>query len=261
MNQANVQGLPRCIVNIQVNRDFSFHVRERRGTVEDPLALLAGLRVSRKWRCSLNYAYLHGFASGPKATKALALGEALARKDIRLHVPDLNAPDFAHLTVSRSMAVVEELTRDGGPWNLIGSSMGALTAAFFAALHPERVHRVLLLCPAFHLDKLFHESLGPEGLLQWEATGAHEFLDATGNPAPVNWELFTDLSGYSSLPPVLHPTHVIHGTLDSSVPIAFSRRFADTSDLVTLQEIEDDHRMIGSTGLVCEAALNFFTTA
>jgi len=206
----------------------------------------------------VNFAYLHGFASGPKATKALALAEAFAQRDLRLHVPDLNAPDFAHLTVSRSMSVVEELTRDGGPWNLIGSSMGALTAAFFAAKYPDRVNRVLLLCPAFHLDKLFHESLGPEGILQWEATGAHEFLDGAGEPAPVNWELFEDLAHYATLPPVLHPTHVIHGTLDSSVPIAFSRRFAETSHLVTLQEIEDDHRMIRSAALVCATALEFF---
>ena len=209
----------------------------------------------------MNTAYLHGFASGPRATKALALAEAFARKDLRLHVPDLNSPDFAHLTVSRSMAVVEALTSDGGPWNLIGSSMGALTAAFFAARHPERVNRLLLLCPAFHLDKLFRGSLGAEGILQWEITGFHEFPDGAGVPSPVGWELFADLSEYAILPPVLHPTHVIHGTLDSSVPIAFSRRFAATSPLVTLQEIEDDHRMIRSADLVCDAALKFLTEA
>ncbi len=209
----------------------------------------------------MEYAYLHGFASGPKATKALAMAEAFARRGLRLHVPDLNAPDFTHLSVSRSMAVVEELTGDGGPWCLVGSSMGGLTAAWFAARHPERVRRVLLLCPAFHLDRLFHESLGAEGLLQWEATGFHEFLDATGDPAPVHWELYRDLRQYAGLPPVTHPTLVIHGTLDASVPVAFSRRFADTSALITLREIEDDHRMSRSAALVCEAALDFFTGA
>lgn len=207
----------------------------------------------------MEYAYLHGFASGPRATKALAMTEAFGRRGLRLHVPDLNAPDLAHLTVSRSMAVVEELTRGGGPWCLVGSSMGGLTAAWFAARHPERVHRLLLLCPAFHLDRLFHESLGAEGLFQWEATGWHEFLDALQEPAPVHWDLYQDLGRYAGLPPVSHLTHVIHGTLDASVPIAFSRSFADTSPLVTLQEIEDDHRMSRSAELVSEAAIEFFT--
>ncbi len=207
----------------------------------------------------MEYAYLHGFSSGPKATKALAMTEAFGRRGLRLHVPDLNAPDFAHLTVSRSMAKVEELTCEGGPWCLVGSSMGGLTAAWFAARHPERVHRLLLLCPAFHLDRLFHESLGAEGIIEWEATGWHEFLDALQEPVPVHWELYRDLEQYAGLPPVSHPTHVIHGTLDASVPIAFSRRFADTSLLVTLQEIEDDHRMSRSADLVCEAALDFFS--
>ncbi len=191
----------------------------------------------------MNIAYLHGFASGPQATKAQAISAMLAERNIRLRIPDLNTPSFSAMTVSAMLARMEELTRTGGPWGLIGSSMGGLLAAFFAARFPDRVDRVMLLCPAFDLHLLFTHSLGEEGMARWKTTGHHEFPDASGTAAPVHWGLVEDLADFAGFPPVLHPACVIHGTLDASVPVESSRRFAATNSLIQLVEVEDDHRL------------------
>ena len=43
--------------------------------------------------------YLHGFASGPRSTKAVKLAETFARRGLEVLVPDLNLPDFEHLRI------------------------------------------------------------------------------------------------------------------------------------------------------------------
>lgn len=209
----------------------------------------------------MNVLYLHGFASGPDGTKAFALRKYFQERNVTLVAPDLNAPDFSTLTVSRSIARIENITRTDDTWDLIGSSMGGLTAAFFAAKFPHRVRKVVLLCPAFHLDKLFAMSLGQEGTTRWRDTGYHPFANASGNMVFVHWQLFADLAAYTNFPPVFHPTLVIHGTQDTTVPIAFSQAFVQTSPLVVLEEIEDDHRMASSVEEVCQRIGSFLLTA
>ncbi len=204
----------------------------------------------------MNVLYLHGFASGPNGTKASALRGRLESQGAVFLAPDLNAPDFAGLTVSRSLARVEEMTREG-TWDVVGSSLGGLTAAFFAARFAPRVRRVVLLCPAFHLERLFAASLGDEAIERWKAQGTHPFADASGQVVPVCWRLFEDLASYAGFPPVHHPTLVIHGTRDDTVPVDFSRAFARTSPLVRLEEIDDDHRMEASVAHVCARVASF----
>jgi len=205
----------------------------------------------------VNVLYLHGFASGPDGTKAAALRRHLQTRGIELTAPDLNEPAFSTLTVSRSIARVEEITRAAAPWDLVGSSLGGLTAAFFAARFPQRVRRVVLLCPAFDLEKLFAASLGETEMARWRETGHYPFADASGEMTPVHWQMFADLSAYAGFPPVAHPTLVIHGRQDTTVPLAFSRAFAKTSPLVTLEEIDDDHRMSASVDAVCRRIGDF----
>lgn len=209
----------------------------------------------------MNILYLHGFASGPEGTKAVALRKYFQDRNVTLVAPDLNVPDFSTLTVSRSIARIEDMTRTDGMWDLIGSSMGGLTAAFFAAKFPQRVRKVVLLCPAFHLDKLFAMSLGQEGITHWRDTGYHPFANALGAMVDVHWQLFADLAAYNNFPPVLHPTLVIHGTQDTTVPITFSQTFVQTSPLAVLEEIEDDHRMVSSVEKVCQRIGDFLLTA
>lgn len=207
----------------------------------------------------MNVVYLHGFASGPNGTKASALRAFLEARGARVAVPDLNAPDFSGLTLSRSLEKARNAIGEDGIWDVVGSSMGGLAAAFFAARHPQRVRKVALLCPAFHLDRLFAASLGETAMAEWKKTGVHEFVDADGRLTPVKWELMSDLAAYSGLPPVFHPTLVIHGVHDTTVPPSFSREFAATSGRVQLEEIDDDHRMADSVPLICERIFAFLT--
>ena len=89
-------------------------------------------------------------------------------------------------------------------WTIIGSSFGGLMGAAFTIDHPTQVRKLILLAPALMLDPF--ASRGP-------------------NPVSV-------------------PTTIIHGTLDTVVPLDRVRAIAQKhfTDL-TYHIVEDDHRL------------------
>jgi uncharacterized protein len=98
------------------------------------------------------YAYLHGFLSGPTSSKGRYLAEQLERRfATRLHLLDLNGGGGpSMLSHAGALAAVDacwQAHAGAGPLRLIGSSFGGWAAAAYAALHPDRVDRLLLLCP------------------------------------------------------------------------------------------------------------------
>src|SRR4051812_23847927 len=98
--------------------------------------------------------YLHGFASGPKSSKAAWFGERLAAHGITMRCPDFNAPDFATLTISRMLEQLDvELASLRAPVALIGSSLGGTLAILAADRFAARVDRVVLLAPAVMFAK------------------------------------------------------------------------------------------------------------
>jgi uncharacterized protein len=102
--------------------------------------------------CATSFAYLHGFLSGPTSSKGRFLAEQFERRfSARLHLLDLNGGGGpSALSHSGALEAVDECWRShgqGNAINLIGSSFGGWAAAAYAARHPERVHRLLLLCP------------------------------------------------------------------------------------------------------------------
>src|SRR4051794_26737926 len=112
--------------------------------------------------------YLHGFASGPRSSKAAWFAERLAGHGIMTRCPDLNAPDFSTLTISRMLAQLDaELQDIGEPVALMGSSLGGTLAILAADRFRDRVDRVVLLAPAVMFAKPGHHLLPPERIEEW----------------------------------------------------------------------------------------------
>ena len=69
--------------------------------------------------------YLHGFASSPRAGKALYLTERLAAVGLTVHAPDFNEPAFETLTTTRMIGQVE-------------AAMAALPPSVLSVLESDR---------------------------------------------------------------------------------------------------------------------------
>ena len=218
--------------------------------------------------------YLHGFASSPVSSKALFLGERLAACGLTLHRPDLNAPDFATLTVSRMVAQVERLVRGLAPEPvaLIGSSLGAFVAvqaaernwrsarsAVGAAGADHPIARLVLLAPAldFGANRMTH--LGPEGLARWRATNRLEVEHhAEGRVRHVHYDLYEDARRYDSFAGTAAvPTLILQGRRDEVVDPAMVERYARDRRHVTLVLLDDDHQLQASLEQVWRETAGF----
>lgn len=123
---------------------------------------------------------------------------------------DVIAPDGRGLPLVERIAGLEVATRGGGVV-LGGSSYGGLAATWLAARYPERFCGLILCAPALHWTEDPVED--PERLVI---------------PASI-------------------PTHILHGTQDTVVPIAVSERLKHRSGAhVFLEAVEDGHRLVGS---------------
>jgi pimeloyl-ACP methyl ester carboxylesterase len=205
------------------------------------------------------YAYLHGFASGPRSKKGIALRDALAAHGVSLALPDLNAPSFAALTITDALAAIDALA-DSAPglrWRFIGSSMGGYLATLWAERHPTRVDRLLLLCPAYDMAARWRRLIGDDGIDGWRRTGVRLFPDGAGTPTEVGWRLYEDAARHPAFPIPPCPTRIIHGTADDVVPIDLSRRLAAAHPHITLREVDDRHELVHSLPLIESEAVTF----
>ena len=137
---------------------------------------------------------LHGFASSPSSKKNLHFDAHFRRRGLTLARPDLNQPSFAKLSPAAMLGEIERTWRAHGarPMRMIGSSLGGYMAALFASLHPERVDRLLLLCPAFDLAGRWPDLVSAERMAEWRARGALAFDDATGKSVDVHFGFFEE---------------------------------------------------------------------
>jgi len=126
--------------------------------------------------------------------------------------PGMITPDFKGSFDERMNQLLPILS-DKTDWTLIGSSFGGLMGTVFTCNHPTQVRKLVLLAPA-----LLREAFG-------------FYLDPS-----------TD-SG-QRLEPVSVPTIVIHGTLDTVVPLEPVREIAQKIFTnLTYHIVEDDHRL------------------
>lgn len=96
--------------------------------------------------------FIHGLEGSPQGTK----GQRLRRE-----FGDILAPEFSSDVSERIIKLEEFITE---PVDIVGSSLGGLTAILFAMRRPELVRSMLLLAPAvgFYNTSLLSEE-------QWQA--------------------------------------------------------------------------------------------
>ncbi len=139
-------------------------------------------------------AFIHGAGSSSQGFKGVFL---------RNRFPELLAPDLGD-DVAERIRVLEKVLMPAEDWVLIGSSLGGLTAAIFAARHPGAVRRLVLLAPAL---------------------------------------LLPDFDPYRQSV-IDTPTVLIHGRRDEVVPLEPVRQLAEgTFRCLRFIEVDDDHRL------------------
>ena len=213
--------------------------------------------------------YLHGFASSPASSKALALVERLTQCGVRVQCPDLNRPDFGTLTVSRMVAQVEAIVATmTEPVVLVGSSLGAFVALHVAQRQTERaedanrppaVTRLALLAPALDFGHRGMTGLDADGLERWRVTNWLEVEHyAEGRRRNVHYELYADAQRYDSFSTTTTlPTLILQGAQDRVVDPEMVQRFAAGRDHVRLTLLDDDHQLSASLDRVWEELAKF----
>ena len=123
---------------------------------------------------------------------------------IRNSFPELVVPDFTGPLEERMKALYPILGVKKD-WTIIGSSFGGLMGAIFTCEHPDQVRKLVLLAPALMLP---------------------------------------EFASFLALEPVPVPTTVIHGRLDTVVPLEEVREIAQkVFTNLTYQIVDDDHRL------------------
>lgn len=199
--------------------------------------------------------YLHGFCSGPRSAKAVAMAPILERAGDLFEAPDLNLPSFQRLRIAEQVRHVTTLLAGGEPTVLIGSSLGALVA-LHAQARSDEVKAVVLLAPALEADVRWAGLVGGEqGIAAWRAGGKRRFHHfAYGRECELDVGFLDDLIAHA-LPPALRvPAEVVQGLRDATVPPEVARRFVEREpDLARLTLVDDDHGLLSSLDEVMAA--------
>ena len=198
--------------------------------------------------------YLHGFASSAQSTKAQYFAERFAEVGIPLVTPDLNAPDFGTMTVSRMIDDVGTVLAHGapGPVVLMGSSMGGFLAWNAAArlgpvmpAHP--IVKLVLLAPALTFSRNREDDFGSGVVDEWERAGTREFFHYGDNaPRQLHYEFYRDALTYSAAHAQVHqPTLIFQGMQDDVVKPQGVIAFCEGRPNVSLRLLQDGHQLLG----------------
>lgn len=210
-----------------------------------------------------HFAYFHGFSSSPKSRKGLHFQARLKAAGLTMHLPNLNQPSFSKLSYPKILECLDELDASVNvsstkPWCIVGSSMGGYLAARWTETRPEKVHKLILLCPGFNMHERWEDVFGKEAMAQWQRDGQLPLPNAVGELVPVHWDLVEQAKTQPPWPNVECPTVIIHGTRDETVPIECSREYAASRPNVELREVDDDHSLLNSLDIIEETLFEFF---
>ena len=194
--------------------------------------------------------FLHGLSSSPGSKKGAFLQERLAHRGVPLHLPDLNRPSFEGLTLTAQVEEVDRFLKaipGDRPALIIGSSMGALVSLLFAAAHPTRVERLLLVAPAFKFVGARLAAAAGTSLDAWEQRGFIPMEHYADNKIHhLGFQLVEDARGYDfdaiSAP---LPLRVIHGTEDELIPFEATQRWVQQHPGVELVPVKGGSHDLG----------------
>jgi len=196
----------------------------------------------------MKFLYLHGFASGSGSRKATSFRQRLGALGIDLLVPSLDGGDFAHLTISGQLRIIED-TLEGEPAHVIGSSMGGYLAALYASTHPE-TGKLVLMAPAFGFAERWSAELPP-------GEDFEVFHYGEKRLRRMHYGLIEDALRYPAAPGFRQPALIFHGKADDVVPIGASRAFAAAHPNARLIEMESDHELLNVLDEITSAAADF----
>ena len=207
--------------------------------------------------------YIHGFASSPESSKAIALMRALEPLGVATHIPDLNQPSFRALTITRMLDQVREAIDrvKPGPVVLVGSSLGAFVAVHAAAAD-TRVKGLVLLAPALDFGGDDEGKLGHVRIADWKAAGSAEvFHYAWNRSEAVDWALYEDARRYDAFSASLTvPVLIFQGRHDTVVSPAVVKRWAAGRANVRLRMVDDDHQLHASLDRIIDETTAFVET-
>lgn len=206
------------------------------------------------------YLYLHGWCSSPDSNKARFMREKFQQRGLELYCPDLNQPDFYHLTLSRQLEQAGALisAQPEQDWTIIGSSLGGLTALWLAEQEP-RVKRLVLLAPAVNFFANALRQMGEELYAQWQERGEYPFYHYQHQCEEIlHFEFMRDLGRHTDVDLQRKvPTLLLHGRHDQVILAEHSRAFAATRPWIELREVDDDHSLAVSLETIWQAISRF----
>lgn len=207
------------------------------------------------------FLYLHGFASGPRSTKAKAFEAWGAARGLAIEALDLRVPSLERLRFSAVKARVREAIGADPRARvvLIGSSLGGLTACRVAE-EDARVCAVFAMAPAFRLAERWRARLGEDAWEAWRRDDALEVDDhATKRRTRVDFGFVDELARLDvGFPDVRVPTCIVHGTKDDVVDVDLSRQWSAGKRHVRLVEVDDGHELTTSIPRILDEATQFF---
>jgi pimeloyl-ACP methyl ester carboxylesterase len=206
--------------------------------------------------------YLHGFASGPDSTKAVALARHYEGLGVGMDRLNLRVPSVERLRLSEMIRTVgRAVGGEGDRAVLFGSSMGGLAAARLAEQDP-RILALVLMAPAFGFVDAWRRRLGPEGWEKWRREGLEVHDYARKTMVRVDFGFIEDAEAVERRgpPDVRVPTLIIHGRRDETVDVAVSREWARGKPHVRLVETDDGHELKASVPLILSEADGFLSS-
>jgi len=215
--------------------------------------------------------WVHGYDSAGRGSKSMALAPLIVAAGARFICFDFrghgqSGGGMAGLSLSRNiedLTAVIEACAPGAAVDLVGSSMGGLTAAWFAALHPEKVRRAALIAPAFDYLPLLLTRFGLAASRRMREAQTlllpRGFDDSTQQ---IGLQLVEDLAWYPRRlleAEYQTPSLIIHGEQDERIPLAGSLEFQSACRApVDLHLIAGgDHRLAEQREQVAQLVVSF----